>query len=176
MQRQAIDLLHVKIMTDQNTTLMGHQRHDWMILLNTTIVATLIMQYFCTNEQGDHTLPELFAQVPFHYSLASDEEELGTYKELTTDYQRFRRITPTQHLELISILEKRLSRGGRIQSDYFESEKQDNIPLKTWDMAMMRIIAIVTAARNAICMSRSYGNPDIVYSFPSNAVPPSRTT
>ena len=99
-------------MTDQNMTLMGHQRHDWMILLNTTIVATLIMQYFCTNEQGDHTLPELFAQVPFHYSLASDEEELGTYKELTTDYQRFRRITPTQHLELISILEKRLSRGG----------------------------------------------------------------
>ena len=94
MQRQAIDLLHVKIMTDQNMTLMGHQRHDWMILLNTTIVATLIMQYFCTNEQGDHTLPELFAQVPFHYSLASDEEELGTYKELTTDYQRFRRISP----------------------------------------------------------------------------------
>ena len=79
MQRQAIDLLHVKIMTDQNMTLMGDQRHDWVILLNIIIVATLIMQYFCTNKQGDHTLAEIFPQVPFHYSLASDEEELGTY-------------------------------------------------------------------------------------------------
>ena len=40
MQRQAIDLLLVKIMTDQNMTLMGDQRHDWMSLLNITIVAT----------------------------------------------------------------------------------------------------------------------------------------
>ena len=42
------------------------------------------------------------------------------YKELTTDSQRSRHITPTQHLELISILEKRLPTGGRIQADYFE--------------------------------------------------------
>ena len=40
---------------------------------------------------------------------------------------------------------------------------------------MMRIIAVVTAARNAIRMSRSYGNPIIVYSLPSNAVSPSRS-
>ena len=120
------------------------------------------MQYFCTKKQGDHTLAELFAQVPFYYSLASDEEELGTYmayKELTTDDQRTRRITPTQHLELISILERRLPKGSRIESDYLESKKQDNNSLKKWDTAMTRIIPVVTAARNAIRMSRSYGNP-----------------
>ena len=40
----------------------------------------------------------------------------------------------------------------------------------------MRIIAVVTAAREAIHMSRSYGNPDIVFSFPSTAVPPPLST
>ena len=83
---------------------------------------------------------------------------------------------PTQHLELISILENRLPKGSRIQAGYLESKKQDNTSLKTWDTAMMRIIAVDTAARNAIQMSRSYGNPDIVHSFPSNAVPPTRST
>ena len=41
---------------------------------------------------------------------------------------------------------------------------------------MMRVIAIDTAARNAIRMSRSYGSPDTVYLFPSNAVPSSRSS
>ena len=41
---------------------------------------------------------------------------------------------------------------------------------------MMRIIAVVTAARETIRMSRSYSNPDIAYSFPSTAVPPPRST
>ena len=41
---------------------------------------------------------------------------------------------------------------------------------------MMRIITVVSAAREAIRMSRSYGNPDLVYSFPSTAVPPSRSS
>ena len=40
----------------------------------------------------------------------------------------------------------------------------------------MRVIAIDTAARNAIRMSRSYGSPDTVYLFPSNAVPSSRSS
>ena len=83
------------------------------------------MQYFGSNKQrdhGDHTLAELFAKVPFHYSLNSDGEELSTYmayKELVTNYERTRRITPNQHVESVTLLEKRLARGRRIQSDYF---------------------------------------------------------
>ena len=41
---------------------------------------------------------------------------------------------------------------------------------------MMRVISVVSAAREAIRMSRSYGNPDLIYSFPSTAVPPPRAS
>lgn len=46
MQRQAVDLLPVKIMTDQShSTMITHQeRYDWQNLLNTESVALLIMQ------------------------------------------------------------------------------------------------------------------------------------
>ena len=135
------------------------------------------MQYFCKNKQRDHTLAELFAKVPFHYSLSSDEEELVTYmayKELATDHERVRRITASQHDELISIFERRLPRGSRIQADYIAHKSRDDESPKTWEVAMMRIIAVVTAARETIRMSGSYGNPDIVYSFPSTAVSPPR--
>ena len=39
----------------------------------------------------------------------------------------------------------------------------------------MRIISVVTTARATIRMSRSYGNPDTVYSFPSTAIPAPRS-
>ena len=113
------------------------EHQNWLTTLNIQFVAKLIMQDFCIVKQVDHTLTEMFAQTPFRYSsivcsdpLPSDEEELSTYmayKELTTDYQRSRRITPTQHLDLSAVLEKRLPKGGRIQADYFESKRSDNI-------------------------------------------------
>ena len=181
MQRQAIDLLHVKIMTDQSTlsVITNQQRPHWQNLLPIESVGTLVMQYFCKNKRGDHTLAELFAKVPFHYSLSSDEEELVTYmayKEIATDHERGRRITASQHAELIAILKKRLPRGSRIQADYVTHKSRDDESPKTWEVAMLRIIAVVTAARETIRMSRSYGNPDIVYSFPSTAVLPPRST
>ena len=43
-------------------------------------------------------------------------------------------------------------------------------------VSMMRVITVVSAAREAIRMSRSYGNPDVIYSFPSTAVPPPRSS
>ena len=129
-QCQAIDLLHVKIMTDVNqfSDMTQEQRFEWQIVLDIDYFAKLIMQYFGSNKQrdhGDHTLAELFAKVPFHYSLNADEEELSTYmayKDLVSNYERTRRITPNQHVELVTLLEKRLARGSRIQSDYFRSE------------------------------------------------------
>ena len=105
------------------------QRFEWQTVLNIDYVAKLIMQYFGSNKQryhADHTLAELFAKVSFRYSLDSDEGELSTYmayKELVSNYERTRRITPNQHVELVTILEKRLARGSRIQSDYFESTR-----------------------------------------------------
>ena len=77
MQRQAIDLLHVKIMTDVNqfSDMTQEQRFEWQTVLDIDYIANLIMQYFGTNKQrghGDHTLAELLAKVPFHYSLNSD--------------------------------------------------------------------------------------------------------
>ena len=141
MQRQAIDLLHVKIMTDINyfSEMTQEQRFEWQTELDIDYVAKLIMQYFGSNKQrdhGDHTLAELFAKVPFHYSLNFDEEELSTYmvyKELVTNYERTRRITPNQHVKLVKLLEKRLARGSRIQSDYFESKRGDSMSPHTWE-------------------------------------------
>ena len=122
MQCQAIDLLHVKIMTDMNqfSEMTQEERFEWQTVLDIDYVAKLIMQYLGSNKQrdhGDHTLAELFAKVPFHYSLNSDEEELSTYmayKELVTNYERTCRITPNQHVELVTLLKKRLARGSRI--------------------------------------------------------------
>ena len=53
------------------------------------------------------------------------------YKELVSDYERTRRITPNQHVEFVTILEKRLARGIRIQSDYFESKRSDAVSPRT---------------------------------------------
>ena len=97
-------------------------------------------------------------------------------KELVSDYERTRRITPTQHVELVTILEKRLARSSWVQSDYFESKRSDPVSPRTWESAMMRVITFVSAAREAIRTSRSYGNPDLIYSFPSTAVPPPRSS
>ena len=50
MQRQAIDLLHVKIMTDMNhfSGMSQEQRFEWQTVLDIDYVAKLIMQYFGT--------------------------------------------------------------------------------------------------------------------------------
>ena len=181
MQGQAIDLLHVKIMTDVThfTEMTQEQRFEWQTVLDIDYIAKLIMRCFGTNKQrdhGDHTLAELFAKVPFYCSLNSDQEELSTYmayKELVFNYKRTRRITPNQLVELVTILEKRLA---RIQSNYFESKRSDSMSPHTWETAMMRVITVVSAACDAIRTSTSYGNPDLVYSFPSTAVPPPRSS
>ena len=141
MQRQAIDLLHVKIMTDANhfSEMTQEQRFEWQTALDIDYVAKLIMQYFGSNKQqdhGDHTLAELFAKVPFHYSLNSDEEELSTYtayKELVSNYECTRHITHNQHVELVTTLEKRLAPGSRIQAGYFESKRGDSMSPHTWE-------------------------------------------
>ena len=179
MHRMATDLLHVKICTDQTSLSMltPEQKHDWQNLLTIQHVAVLIIQYFCTNKQADQTLMELFGKIPFHYSLPSGEEELATYmayRELITDYERTRRITSAQQAELVSIL--RLARGSRIQADYLESKRNDSVSPNTWEVAILRIISVVTTARATIRMSRSYGNPDTIYSFPSTAIPPPRSS
>ena len=142
-------------MTDANhfTEMTQEQRFEWQIVLDIDYFAKLIMQYFGSNKQrdhGDHTLAELFAKVPFHYSLNADEEELSTYmayKDLVSNYERTRRITPNQHVELVTTLEKRLAPGSRIQADYFESKRADSVSPRTWEFAMMRVITVVSTAR-----------------------------
>jgi hypothetical protein len=56
MQRQAIDLLHVKIMTDVThfSDMTLEQRFEWHTVLDIDYVAKLIMQYFGSNKQRDH--------------------------------------------------------------------------------------------------------------------------
>ena len=56
MQRQAINLVHVKIMIGLThfTEMTQEQRLEWQTVLNIEYVAKLIMQCFGTNKQGDH--------------------------------------------------------------------------------------------------------------------------
>jgi hypothetical protein len=56
MQRQAIDLLHIKIMTDVThfSDMTLEQRFEWQTVLDIDYVAKLIMQYFGSNKQRDH--------------------------------------------------------------------------------------------------------------------------
>ena len=97
------------------------------------------------------------------------------YRELITDYERTCRITADQQTELVAILNKRLVCGSRIQADYLESKRNDTVSPNSWEAAILRIISVVTTARATIRMSRSYGNPDTVDSFPSTAIPPPRS-
>ena len=61
------------------TEMTQEQRFEWQTVLDIEYIANLIMQYFGTKQHGDHgdhTLAELFAKVPFHYSLNSDEDRV----------------------------------------------------------------------------------------------------
>ena len=42
----------------------------------------------------------------------------------------------------------------------------------TWLKTMLRIGQVVAEARSMMNLIKSYGNPDVVYSFPTSAVPP----
>jgi hypothetical protein len=58
MQRQAIDLLHVKIMTDAApSSLTQEQKFEWQTILDIDYVAKLIMQYFGSYKQRDCRSP-----------------------------------------------------------------------------------------------------------------------
>jgi hypothetical protein len=181
MTRQAIEIVHVKIMTESGSSpvLPRERKELWQNFLDIESVAKYVLQFFSPNKRGNKTLAENFAQIPFHYSLSSDEDELATYlayKELLANYTLAKgELQKEQHLELISILEKRLPRGSRIQNDYNHSKVNDVSAAVTWEMAMLRIIAVVSAARESIRMSASYGDPTQVYSYPSTAVPPSKS-
>ena len=54
MQRQAIDLLHVKIMTDQSTlsVITNERRLNWQNLLPIESVGKLVMQTFARTNKG----------------------------------------------------------------------------------------------------------------------------
>ena len=113
MRRQAVDLLNVKILTDTDFTIIPRRdKINWKEVMTIVQVATLVRQYFCPRRSSDNTLAELFSKLPFHYSITSQEEELQTYmryNKLVEEYERVRGLlTKEQHVELISILEKRL--------------------------------------------------------------------
>ena len=80
-------------------------------------------------------------------------------------------LSETQHAELIQILEKLLAKGSQIQQDYLRAKADDNTPPHTWYSTMLRI-GQVAEARAMMNLIKSYGNPDVVYSFPASAVPP----
>ena len=77
MHRMAIDLLHVKICTDQTSLSMltPEQKHDWQNLLTIQHVAVLIMQYFCTNKQADQTPAELFGKIRKRRSSQNQQQQ-----------------------------------------------------------------------------------------------------
>ena len=99
------------------------------------------------------------------------------YNKLVEEYERVRGLlSKEQHLELISILEKRLPKNSRISTDYFKAKDADERDPHKWSEAMFRIIHVVSTARSTIEAGREYGNPNTIYSFPSTAIPPTRVT
>ena len=77
-EAHAINVFHIKIMCDANISIIDRRdRHDWQTRLTITQVLTLMLQYFCPHRLGDNTLAENFANVPFHYSLETHEDEIS---------------------------------------------------------------------------------------------------
>ena len=177
MGRQALQVFHVKLMCDQNLSVIDRRdRHDWPSRLTITQVAVLMLQYFCPHRLGDSTLAENFANVPFHYSLETHEDEISTYMaylELVTNHERSRGALSTiEHQELVTILEKRLPKGSRIQNEYFQLRNSEGDQTPRWDTTMQHIIQVVSSARDKIDVVQSYGNPKTGYSYPATAVSP----
>ena len=83
-------------------------------------------------------------------------------------------LAETQHAELIQILEKRLAKGSQIQQDNLKAKAADTSPPNTWTWlkTMLRIGQVLPDARSMMDLIKSYGNPEVVYSFPSSAMPP----
>ena len=106
-EAHAINVFHIKIMCDANISIIDRRdRHEWQTRLTITQILTLMLQYFCPHRLGDNTLAENFANVPFHYSLETHEDEISTYMaylELVTNHERSRgHISNIEHLELIT--------------------------------------------------------------------------
>jgi hypothetical protein len=80
MSRQAIEILHVKIMTESSSApfLPSERKEQWQTFLDIKSVAKYILQFFSPNKRGNRTL-----KIPFYYSLTTDEDELATYLALT---------------------------------------------------------------------------------------------
>ena len=176
MGNTSINLLNIKIMTDTNFTMLPRlERGNWKNALSITQIAQLVVQYFGAKMDDDKTLAENFAKVPFHYSLEKHDYELATYllyKDLVHSYERKSPISPSQHKELITILEKRLPIGSRILSDYREAKAAASSQDETWHEALERFIECLDKARVLISISKSYGPTNVVYSFPATAKPP----
>ena len=179
MQKQAIELLNFKILVDPEFNIIDRRlRHDWFTILSVTQVATLVVKYFCPNGLGECTLAESFSQVPFHYQIANHDHKNTTfirYNELVSNYERSKGpLTETQHAKLIQILEKRLAKGSQIQQDYLKAKAADTLPPNTWTWlkTMLRIGQVLAEANSMMNLIKSYGNPDVVYSFPTSAIPP----
>ena len=182
MSKTTIELLDIKVMTDARFSMMPkNERHNWKTALSVIKVATLIVQYFGIKMDSARTLAENFAKIPFHYSLETHEFELRTfmaYKTLVLNHERSSSIvlSDAQHKELILIIEKRLPIGSRIQSDYVAAKRMTNNSVETWHEAMNRLLEVLENARKSISRSKSYGPTNVVYSFPSSAVPPMLTS
>ena len=123
-------------------------------------------------------MAESFSQIPFHYQIANHDHENATfihYNELVSNYERSKGpLTATQHAELIQIVEKRLAKGSQIQQDYLRAKAADTSPPNTWTWlkTMLRIGQVLAEARSMMNLIKSYGYPDVVYSFPPSAIPP----
>ena len=92
MLKQTIELLNFKILVDPEFNIIDRRlRHDWFTILSVTQVATLVVEYFCSNGLGKCTLAESFSQIPFHYQIANHDHENATfirYNELVSNYER----------------------------------------------------------------------------------------
>ena len=123
-------------------------------------------------------MAESFSQIPFHYQIANHDHKNATfirYNELVSNYERSKDpLTENQHAELIQIMENRLAKGSQIQQDYLKAKAADTSPPNTWTWlkTMPRIGQILAEARSMMNLIKSYGNPDVVYSFPTSAIPP----
>ena len=178
MQKQAIELLNFRILVDPEFNIIDRwQRHDWFTILSITQVATLVVKYFCPNGLGECTLAETFSRIPFHYQIANHDHENATfirYNELVSNYDRSKGpLTEIQHAELIQILEKRLAKGSQIRQDYLKAKAADTSPPNTWTWykTMLRIGQVLAEARSMMNIIKSYSNPDVMYSFPTSAIP-----
>ena len=122
-------------------------------------------KYFGHRPDTGEILTQSFDKVVFQFSYEDNNLEIQTMQAYTIVARAFaqeREIKPSQHKDLVKLIEKRFPPNSQITMDYLHMKLQDNVTeAETWKSCMIRFIKVLNIARRAQAKVVKYGSPSV---------------